>query len=271
MVSISSELLQTWIISLLWPLTRILGVIAASPIFSHGSIPNRVKLGFGIMLTLVIMPTLPPLPQFEIFSFQGLLILIQQLVIGVAIGFSMRMVFSAVELAGQLIGMSMGLGFASFFDPQTQGQSTAINQFLVLLAMLVFLSLDGHLMIVTALANSFITMPIAVDGAGINPMKIAMWGEMIFSAGLLLALPAVTALLITNMALGILTKAAPQLNLFGIGFPITLSIGFVVIALSLPAMLKPISNFIEQGANNMFQVAVPNIKTTLPKVSTENL
>lgn len=267
MVSVSSELLQTWIIALLWPLTRVLGVIAAAPIFSHGSIPNQVKLGLGVTLTLIIVPTLPPLPQFNIFSFQGLLILVQQLIIGLAIGFSMRLVFSAVELAGQVIGMSMGLGFASFYDPQTQGQSTAINQFLVLLAMLVFLSLDGHLMIVTALANSFITMPIVVDGNSINPMKIVLWGEMIFSAGLLLALPAVAALLITNMALGILTKAAPQLNLFGIGFPVTLSIGFVVLALSIPTMLKPITNFIEQGVNNMFQVAIPKTELLSPKLT----
>lgn len=264
MVSVSSDLLQTWIISLLWPLTRILGVIAAAPIFNHSSIPNQVKLGLGIMLTLIIVPTLPAMPNFEIFSFQGLLILVQQLVIGLAIGFSMRLVFSAVELAGQLIGMSMGLGFASFYDPQTQGQSTAVNQFLVLLSMLIFLSLDGHLLIVTAVANSFTSMPISVGGSSINPMKIALWGETIFSAGLLLALPAVTALLITNMALGILTKTAPQLNLFGIGFPITLSIGFVVLALSLPGMLKPIQNFIEQGVNNMSQVAVPTVATTLP-------
>ena len=259
MISISSELLQTWIVSLLWPLTRVLGVMAAAPIYSHTAIPNQVKLGLGIMLTLIIVPTLPPLPQFEIFSFQGLLILVQQLIIGLAIGFSMRLVFSAIEMAGQLIGMSMGLGFASFYDPQSQGQSTAVNQFLVLLAMLIFLSLDGHLMVVTAVANSFITMPISVGGSGINPLKIAMWGETIFSSGLLLALPAVTALLITNMALGILTRTAPQFNLFGIGFPITLSIGFVVLALSLPGMLKPIENFIEKGISNMVQVAEPSI------------
>jgi flagellar biosynthetic protein FliR len=257
MISISSDLLQTWIVSLLWPLTRVLGVIAAAPIFNHTVIPNQVKLGLGIMLTLIIAPTLPAMPHFEIFSFQGLLILVQQLVIGLAIGFSMRLVFSAVELAGQLIGMSMGLGFASFYDPQSQGQSTAVNQFLVLLAMLIFLSLDGHLLIITAVANSFLTMPIAIGGSSIDPLKIAMWGETIFSVGLILALPAVAALLITNMALGILTKTAPQLNLFGIGFPVTLSIGLVVIALSLPGMLKPIENFIEQGVSNMAQVAVP--------------
>ena len=266
MVSISSDLLQSWIINLLWPLTRILGVIAAAPIFSHTAIPNQVKLGLGVMLTLIIIPTLPLMPHFEIFSFQGLLILVQQLVIGLAIGFSMRMVFSAVELAGQLIGMSMGLGFSSFYDPQSQGQSTAVNQFLSLLAMLIFLSLDGHLLIISAVANSFVTLPIGLVESGINSMRIAMWGETIFSYGLLLALPAVAALLITNMALGILTKTAPQLNLFGIGFPVTLSIGLVVIALSLPGMLKPIENFIEQGASNMAQVATPS-SVKLPSIS----
>jgi len=132
-----------------------------------------------------------------------------------------------------------------------------VNQFLMLLAMLIFLSLDGHLMIVTAIANSFISMPISLDAGSINPMKIAMWGETIFRVGLLLALPAVTALLVTNMALGILTRAAPQLNLFAIGFPITLTVGFFVLALSLPGMLKPIENFIDQAVSNMHQVAVP--------------
>lgn len=271
MVSISSELLQAWIIGLLWPLTRVLGVIAAAPILSQNAIPVRVKLGYGIVLTLIIMPTLPPLPQFEIFSFQGLLILVQQLIIGLAIGFSMRLVFSAVELAGQLIGTTMGLGFATFYDPQSQGQSVALSQFLVLLAMLIFLSLDGHLMIVAAVANSFISMPISVGGGSISPMKIAMWGEMIFSAGLLLALPAVAALLITNMALGILTRTAPQLNLFGIGFPITLGMGFVVLALALPGMLKPIESFIEQGASNMRQVAVPTVPAPVLNKSVNTL
>jgi flagellar biosynthetic protein FliR len=255
MVSFSSELLQTWIIGLLWPLTRILGVITVAPILGDTAVPNQVKLGFGVMLTLIIVPTLPALPQFEIFSFQGLLILIQQLIIGLAIGFSMRLVFAAVQMAGQLIGMSMGLGFASFFDPQSQGQSTAVSQFLMLLAMLVFLSLDGHLMMVSAIANSFVTMPISVNGLGINPMKMVMWGEMIFSSGLLLAMPVVAALLVTNMALGVLTRTAPQLNLFGIGFPITLSIGILVLALSLQGMLSPIEQLIQSGISNMQQVA----------------
>lgn len=254
MVTISSDLLQTWIIGLLWPLTRILGFIAVAPILSHTAIPQRVRLGYGIVLTLAMMPTIPAMPAFEIFSFQGILILVQQFMIGIAMGFAMRLVFVAIELAGHMIGMSMGLGFASFFDPQSEGQTTAISQFLVLLCLLVFLSLDGHLMFVSVLANSFTTMPIALDGHGIDAMKIASWGETIFSSGLLLALPVVTALLITNMALGILTKTAPQLNLFGIGFPITISIGFVVLAISLPTIVKPLEHMIEIGSSHMLQI-----------------
>lgn len=255
MISVSSNLLQTWVIGLLWPLIRILGIIATAPIFSDRAIPNQVKLGLGLMITLVVIPTLPQIPQFEIFSFYGLLLLIQQLIIGLAIGFSMRLVFAAVGMAGQMISMSMGLGFAVFYDPHSQGQSTAISQFLSLLAMLIFLSVDGHLLVVSVISESFVSIPIALHNGSINPMKIVLWGEVIFSAGLLLALPAIAALLITNMALAILTRTAPQLNIFGIGFPVTLSIGFLVLAIALQSMAKPIENLIEQGANQMRQIA----------------
>lgn len=254
MISVNSAVMQAWVIGLLWPLTRVLGVIALAPILGHKAVPNRVKLGLGIMITLVIMPTLPAMPVFDIMSIKGLFLLIQQLIIGLAIGFSMRIVFAAIEFAGYMIGMAMGLGFATFFDPQTRGQSTAISQFLLILGMLVFLSLDGHLLFVTTVAQSFVSMPVVVDGPGVDAMKIAQWGETVFSAGLLLAMPVVAALLVTNMALGVLTRSAPQLNLFGIGFPITISIGFVVLALSLPTMLKPIEHLIELGASRMLEI-----------------
>ncbi len=259
MVSISSELINSWIISLLWPLSRVLGVMATAPILGERSIPMRIKLGIGLVLTFVIIPTIPAIPTFEIFSLKGLLILIQQVIIGLAMGFCVRLVFVSVGIGGQLIGMSMGLGFATFFDPQTQGQNTAISQFLTMLLMLIFLSLDGHLMMVTALANSFVTMPIAVDGPGISPLKIVDWGATIFSTGLLLALPAVTALLVTNMALGILTRTAPQLNLFGIGFPLTLSIGFLVLALALQSMLLPMKQMVQDSIEYMQDIAEPAV------------
>jgi flagellar biosynthesis protein FliR len=265
MVSISSELINSWIISLLWPLTRVLGVIASAPVLSDRSIPMRIKLGFGLVLTLIIIPTLPEIPLFEIFSLQGLLILVQQLIIGLAMGFSVRLVFAAVGIAGQLIAMTMGLGFATFFDPQTQGQNTAISQFLTILLMLIFLSLDGHLMMISALVNSFVSMPIGLETDSISPIKVAMWGEVIFTTGVLLALPAVTALLVTNMALGILTRTAPQLNLFGIGFPLTLSIGFLVLALALQGMLMPMKSMVADGLTYMQQIVTPELNVKEPE------
>jgi flagellar biosynthesis protein FliR len=255
MVSFSSDVLQALIVSMIFPLTRVLGVITAAPILNHTSIPNRVKLGLGIMITLVISPTITALPNIQIFSFQGLMILIEQLVIGLAMGFSMRIVFSAIELAGFLIGTTMGLGFASFYDPMSQGQSMALNQFLMLLSMMVFLSMDGHLVMISTIADSFVWLPLTLEGIGIRPMNIAKWGADIFSAGLLLALPALAALLMVNMAMGILTKTAPQLNLFGIGFPITITVGFIVVALTLPNMLKPLENMIQTGFTHMHQTS----------------
>lgn len=255
MVSISSEIIQNWVIGLLWPLTRVLGVIAVAPVFSHVTLPKRAKLGLGIMITLVIMPTLPEMPRFDVFSAQGILLLAQQIIIGVAIGFSMRLFLAAIQIAGQLIAMTMGLGFATFFDPQTHGQTTAITQFLMILTMLIFLSLDGHLLVVTAMSQSFFTMPISLTHQTIDMLQLVTWGGEIFSIGLLIALPAVATLLIINMSLGILTRTAPQLNLFGIGFPVTLSMGFLILALTLPGMLKPIETLIVHGLSNMRVIA----------------
>lgn len=248
MISISSDMLMAWVSGLLLPLTRVLGMIAAAPILSHRAMPNPVKLGLGLGLTLIIAPAIPLVPKLDIFSMQGLMILTQQLIIGLAIGFSIRIVFAAVEMAGQISGMTMGLGFAIFYDPQSQGQSTSVSQFLVLLAMLVFLSMDGHLLLVSAVAESFFTLPISAEpGLHIDTYAIAQWGEKVFSAGLLLSLPVVAALLITNMALGILTRTAPQLNLFGIGFPITIGMGFLIIALALPSMLRPMQQLMNES------------------------
>ena len=247
MISVSSDVLQAWINGLLWPLTRVLGVIAIAPVFSNRGLPNQVKIALGILLTLIIAPTLPPLPAIGILSVQGLLILAEQLVIGLAIGFCVRIVFTAVDMAGQVAGMTMGLGFASFYDPQSQGQTTSLNQFFVLLATLVFLAMNGHLMLISAIADSFVSFPIAgAPAQHIDALAIARWGGKIFSAGLLLALPVTTALLITNMALGILTRTAPQLKLFGIGYPITLGMGFLMMAWTLRYMLPPLQWLIDE-------------------------
>jgi len=253
MLTISSELLQSWVFGLLLPLVRVLGLVSTAPILNHSAIPKRIKLLIGGVIALIIMPTIPPVPTIDIFSFNGVLIIAKEVLIGLAMGFSMRLLFSAVELAGHLIAMTMGIGFATFFDPQTHGQSNAISQYLVVIVSLIFLTLDGHLLMISAMSQSFHSMPIANTEA-IDFMAIVKMGQIIFQTGLILSMPLVTALLITNMALGILTKTAPQLNIFGIGFPITIFVGLLLMILTMPTLLAPVKALIEQSFTHMHSI-----------------
>ena len=256
MITVTSAQIHVWIASFLWPLTRILGLIAAAPLFGNVSVPARVKVALGVMLTLIIAPGVPALPAVDPMSLAGLVIVAQQLVIGLALGFAMNLVFNAVEMAGEIVGLTMGFGFATFFDPQTHGRSSAIDQFLSLLAIMLFLATNVHLAMLATLAHTFSTLPVSDAPVGIGGLRqLATWGGVIFSAGVQLALPMIAALLITNVALGILTRAAPQLNLFGIGFPITLGVGFIVLALSLPYLATPMGRLFEQGLGLMGEMA----------------
>ncbi|MES3025720.1 MAG: flagellar biosynthetic protein FliR [Pseudomonadota bacterium] len=248
MITLTSVEMNTWIAALLWPLTRILGLIAAAPIFGSGSIPVSTKVGFGVILALIMAPAIPALPAADPLSMAGLLILVQELLIGLAMGFVMRIVFAAVEMAGEASSLTMGLGFASFFDPMTKGRSSSISQMLTLVATMAFLAVNAHLVLLSALAESFVTMPVsATPMAAGAPFEVARWGGRIFSAGLQLSLPILAALLITNVALGILTRAAPQLNIFGIGFPVSLGVGLLVIGLVMPYLSTPFQNLFNEG------------------------
>jgi flagellar biosynthetic protein FliR len=248
MLTLTSAEMNTWIAALLWPLTRILGLIAAAPVFGNASVPLPVKVSLGVIIATIMAPAIPALPAADPVSMAGLLILVQEMLIGLAMGFAMRIVFAAVEMAGEISSLTMGLGFATFFDPQTRGRSSAISQFLALVATMAFLAVNAHLLLLEALAESFITMPIsATPMSAAAPFELVKWGGHIFSAGLQLSLPIVAALLITNVALGILTRAAPQLNIFGIGFPVSLGVGLLVISLALPYLGGPIQNLFNQG------------------------
>lgn len=248
MLTLTAVELNAWVAGLLWPLTRVLGLIASSPLFGHRAVPLSIKVMLGVLLTLAIAPVVPAGPAADPTSWEGLLIMIKELITGVAMGFAMRIVFAAIEFAGEMSSQSMGLGFAMFFDPGTSGRSSAISQFLALVATMAFLAVNGHLVLIEALAESFITMPISPIPMSSNaPLELARWGGRIFSAGLQLSLPILAALLITNAALGVLTRAAPQLNIFGIGFPITLGVGFLVLSVVLPYLGGPMQTLFNQG------------------------
>jgi len=250
MIEFTDTQLMSWVAGFMWPLTRILGIFTSAPVLSHKSVPIRYRVALGVFIALIIAPGLPPIAEQDPLSWIGLLILVQQFLIGISIGFVMQVLFAGFQLAGELMGMSMGLGFASFYDPQSRGQSSIVSQFLLQLIGLLFLSNNIHLSLLKILANSFTTIPI--DASSLNAglfKEIAFFGGHIFSIGVQIALPVVTALLFANMGLGILTRAAPQLNLFGIGFPITMMIGYLMLSLILPYWTTPIFNIFESGLN----------------------
>ena len=248
MFQITSQELLNLVATFIWPFSRILGFFSTAPLLSQNSFPVTTRIGLAIAMTILVMPGIPLMVTIDPLSMDGLLILINQFLIGISIGFVMRVIFSAIEMAGELIAVSMGLGFATFYNPQTQAQSIVISQFLSLLALAVFLSTNLHLVMLESFFDSFKTVPInQISLAPIAFRDLAYWGSNIFSIGLQLSLPIVTTLLIANIALGILTKAAPQLNLFGIGFPITIGVGFLMLSINMPYWSNPIINSLDMG------------------------
>mgnify|MGYP000149074862 FL=1 len=248
MLSVTSAQLEGWLALLAYPMARILGFLGAAPVFGNNAVPRRIKLMVGLAVTLGLMPVVPSVPQAALDSWSGLLLIVQQTLIGIAMGLVLRVVFAALDLMGEIISLQMGLSFATFFDPVAGGQTAVVGEFLTLLATLVFLSLNGHLLMIDALARSFEWLPVSAT----LPHKggwliLARFGASIFASGLLMALPVVTALLITNIALGVLTRAAPQLNLFAIGFPITLTVGFGVLLLTLGHLAPLLQHFYDVG------------------------
>lgn len=255
MLSITSAQLDAWLAMLAYPLARILGVVSTAPVFGNEGMPRRIRLMVGFAIAIGLAPALPTVPSIPLGSWDGLLIIGQQTLIGLAMGLTMRVIVAALELMGELASLQMGLSFATFFDPVAGGQTAVVSQFLSLMSSLIFLALNGHLLVVDALARSFEWLPIAAA-----PVRAEGWlllarsGTIIFSSGLLMALPIVTALLITNIALGILTKAAPQLNLFAIGFPITLTVGLSMLIMTLERMAPLLQRLYDLGFETMAQV-----------------
>jgi len=234
MISFSDAQWGALLATFLWPLTRILGLIAAAPLLGSASIPARVRIGLAVGITLLLMPQVK-VPDIAPWSGQGVGVLVTQFLIGSLMGFAIQIAFAVVDFAGEIAGLQMGLGFASFFDPLSASDVPVVAQFLGMVATLLFLSLNGHLLLLSALASSFETIPITAPHlhAGIL-LSLVESGEQIFLSGFMLALPIIGALLIINLALGVLTRTAPQLNLFSVGFPLTLLAGIATMALVMP-------------------------------------
>ncbi len=218
----------------IWPLIRITAMIMTMSIFGARTIPNRIKLMLSLMIAFLLMPSIPQTQNLEIFSGAGFITVISQLVIGIGMGLATRMLFETFVIGGQMVAMQTGLGFASLVDPSNGVQVPILGQFFIMLVTLIFLAVDGQLLMLRILAESFQSFPISSEGLGQQAIwsfiEFARW---MFAGAVMMALSAALALLIVNLTFGIMTKAAPQLNIFAIGFPITMVTGLLIIWLTL--------------------------------------
>lgn len=239
MIALDLHQIASWMQALWWPFVRALALFYSAPVFGSPDVPRKVRIGLSLALAILVEPmlaghaggTFGSLPLFLLLTFQ-------QIVIGIMIGFAVRIVFAAVNFAGGLIGLEMGLGFATLIDPKNGVNVPTLSSFLGLLATLVFLAMNGHLLLIAAFAKSFSVAPpnplLSFDAG--TWLALVQWGGEIFLLGVVMALPVVTVLVAINLALGVLAKIAPQLNIFVVGFPVLLLLGLAGLYLAAPAI-----------------------------------
>lgn len=242
----------------LWPFFRIAAMVMVAPIFSSNFISQRSRILMALAISIVIVPNIPvQVPQVDALSAEGLLIIAHQILIGACMGFMLQLLFNAFIVAGQIIAMQMGLGFASMVDPQNGVMVPVISQFYLVFITLIFVSINGHLILIQVMSESFVTLPIAATGLSpVDFQDIVAQASWMYAAGVIIALPAIGSLMMVNLAFGILSRAAPQISPFSIGFPMTIILGFMVMLITLPNVaghLVDMSDYMLQMARLLVQ------------------
>jgi len=245
---VTSAQIAAWAGSFFWPLVRILALIATAPALSHRAIPVRAKVALGVAIAMVIAPSVqaPPLGNgLDAVFFE---MLVRNILVGATLGFAVRILFSGIELAGQMIGLQIGLSFGGFFNPEAADTDNPVANFVSLLVLLIFLSIDGHLMVLYGLRQSFDAFPIGEEAPRALAFDvIASLGSQVFAIALSISLPILAVMLLINIVLGVMARVSPQLNLFAVGFPITLCAGMVVLFLFIPHLEAPIRATLERS------------------------
>lgn len=247
MISVTEAQLLAWISPILWPFLRVLAIFTAAPVLSSKAFPLRARIALAFFIAFAAQPSLQGQPIISIAGPDALGAVIQQVGIGLAIGFTVRVIFAAVELAGEVIGFQMGLGFASFFNPTLNNQSTAVGRFYGHMAAFLFVVMNGHLLLVMAVLKSFEAFPVEQNFLEVlKKMKLYELGADLFASALWISLPLIGMLMFVNLALGIVSRVAPQMNIYAIGFPLTLTVGLIGMAATLPMLDQPMLALMER-------------------------
>ena len=248
MLTFSEAQIMAWLSPVLWPFLRVLALFSVVPVFSQRAIPLRARIGLAFFVALCAQAMLTGQPVIDLNGREALGVAAQQVAVGMAIGFAVRFVFAAVELGGEIIGLQMGLNFASFFDPASGGQISAVGRFYSNLSLLLFVVINGHLMVLMAVVKSFDSFP--VDGnflQAVAQMRLHALGASLFSSALWIALPMMALLLFVNLTLGVISRVAPQMNIYAVGFPVTLTVGMLGITATLPMLEQPMLTLLQQS------------------------
>ena len=226
MLELSSAEISRWVGSYLWVLFRIASLLMTMPVIGTQLLPVRIRLYLALAITALVAPQIGEVPTIDALSLQSWLLIGEQILIGAAMGFSLQLLFQIHVLAGQIVAMQMGLGFASMNDPSMGISVAVVAQVFTMLVTLLFLAMNGHLVVLEVLVESFTTLPI---GESLGRLDFQALVLRVMAAAILIGLPAITALLIVNISFGVMMRAAPQLNIFSIGFPLTLVFGLFIL------------------------------------------
>jgi flagellar biosynthetic protein FliR len=237
---------QLW--ALVFVMVRIGAAFIAAPVFGAVAVPLPVRISLSGAIGVLVLAVHPVTPPAELFGLATFMSVAAEALIGLAIGFVLQIAFAAPMIASEVIGTSMGIGFASAIDPQNGRSTPALGQFLSVLMTLLFLSVNGHLVLVDMLVRSYTVLPPGGAWLAVDRLKdIAFFGGYTFAAGLLLALPVGFLLLCLNLIVGMISRAAPSLNLFAVGLPASLAVGVVALALAMPAMGDYMLVIVQEG------------------------
>ena len=239
----TTEQILLWLASYLWPLCRIAGLMMTMVMFGAQLTPVYSRLLLALATTIAVAPVLPPMPEVALFSGGGFLITAQQVLIGAVIGLLSQFLVQTFVTAGQIIAMQTSLGFASMMDPLNGQSAPVVGQFYLMLGTVLFLALDGHLVMIEAIVMSFETLPVAMNGLSVASWQsLASLLSLLFQGAVAMSLSAIVAMLLINFSFGVMTRAAPQLNIFSVGFAVSMVCGLFIMWLTLGGFLNHFEN-----------------------------
>ena len=247
MITFTDSQVLAWLTPLLGPFLRTLALFGTLPVFGQRPVPVRIRVALAFLIALAAQAVLPPMPRIALDSAAVFGAVVQQVLIGVSLGFAVRIVFAAIGFAGELVGLQMGLNFAAFFDPMSGSQSTSVARFFDTTVAFLFVIVNAHLLVIAAVVQSFQAFPVGDDPfAFLRAVQPQTWGAEVFRLGLWIALPLVAMLLFVNLVLGVISRVAQQMNIYAVGFPMTIGVGLVGVLLTLPAMQQPFTLALER-------------------------